>query len=128
MNIPKKALEMLLSLSREENDPEIDRLLEFGRQFLQHRHAAADMETADGDRDAPRAKLARDRHSARELVRLNPGEADEAGMPWLRHAADDTIDRDLDVHLVVGVDLDRDIFAERLPAGAVLSDGVHASH
>ena len=119
---------MLFCFASEEDDPEIDRLFKFGGQFFQHRHAAADMESADGHRDAPRAELARDRHSAGELIGLNPGQADEAGMARLRHAPNDTLDGDLDGHLVEGVDLDRDIFTQRLPAGAVLSDGIHASH
>ena len=119
---------MLLSLFREENDPEVDCLLEFGRQLLQHRHAAADMETTHGDRDAPGSKLARDRHGARKLVRLDPGEANQAQVPWLIDAARDALDRDLDVHLVEGIDFDCDIFAERLTARAVHSDGVDASH
>ena len=117
MNVPKEGLEMLLRFAREEDDPEVDRLFEFRRQLLQHRHAAADMEAADGDRDASRAKLARDRHRARKLVRLNAGQTDEARMPRLIDAPRDALDRDLDVHLVVGVDLDRDTL-RRAPCGA----------
>ena len=49
-------------------------------------------------------------------------------MARLRDAPDDTLHGDFDVHLVVGVDLDRDIFAQRLAARAVLGDGVNASH
>src|SRR5271165_5697243 len=128
MNVPQEGLEMLFRLAGKEDDPEIDRLFKFGRQLLQHRHAAADMEAADGDRDALCAKLARDRHGARKLVGLDPGQTDEARVPGLIDAPCYTLDRDLDVHLVVGVDLDRDVFAERLAAGAVCRDGVDASH
>ena len=49
-------------------------------------------------------------------------------MARLLDAPGDPLDRDLDVHLVVGVDLDRDVVAERLAARAILGDGIDASH
>ena len=107
---------MLLSLAGEENDPEIDRLLEFGRQLLQHRHAAADMEAADRHRDAPGAKLACDRHGARKLVRLDPDEADDARVPRLLDALAMRSTGILMFISSIGVDLDRDVFAQR-PCG-----------
>ena len=86
------------------------------------------MEAADGDVDALLAELARDRHGAGELVRLHADEADEAAMAGLADLGRDLLDRDPDVHLVIGVDLDRDILAEDLAGGAVLRDRVERGH
>ena len=119
-DVLQERLELLLGLAGEQRDAEIDRLLQIGRQLLQHGDAAGDMEPADGDRDAARAELSGDRHGARKLVRLHADEADDAGMARLLDARRDLLDRDADVHLVIGVDVDRHIVAEHLPLGAVL--------
>ena len=74
------------------------------------------------------AKLPRDRHGARELVRLDADQADHAGVPRPLDAPGDAPDRNLRVHFVVGVDLDRDVLAENFPLGAILSDGIERSH
>ena len=115
---------MLLGLAGVEQDPEVDRLLQLRRRLLQHGEAAADVKSADRDGHASGAELARDRHGARELVGLDADHADEAGMAGLPDPPGDPLDRDPDVHLVVGVDLDRDILAEDLAVGAILRDAV----
>ena len=50
-HVLEEALEMLFGFAGVEQDAEIDRLFQFRRQLLQHRHAAADMKAADRDGD-----------------------------------------------------------------------------
>ena len=83
------------------------------------------MEPAGGDLNSLGAELLGDRHRPRELVRLHPDEADEPAIRRL-DTARDLFYRDDRVALVVGVDFDRDIGAEHLVGGRVLSDGVKA--
>jgi hypothetical protein len=124
VNVLEEALELHLRLAGEEDDAEVDRLFQLRGQLLQHGDAAADVEAADGDVDALLAELARDRHCAGELVRLHADETDKAAMAGLADLGRDLLDRNPDVHLVIGVDLDRDILAEDLAGGAVLRDRV----
>ena len=120
---------MLLGLAGEEDDAEVDRLLQLRGQLLQHRDAAADVEAADRDRDA----LLRGT-GGRSPWRGGTGStARRRGRrcrngPGLRMRARDLLDRNPDVHLVVGVDLDRDVLAEHLAVGAILRDGIEAGH
>jgi hypothetical protein len=86
------------------------------------------MEPPNSDRHPRGSKLPRDRHRARILVGLDPGQADDAGMALAHDALGDLVDRNPDVHLVVGVDLDRHILAEHPAPGAILYDGVDGSH
>ncbi len=119
---------MLFGFAGVKHDSEVDRLLQFGRRLLQHREAAADVKAAHRGRHAFRAELARDRHGARELVGLDADQTDEAGMAGRLDAPRDSLDRDLDVHLVVGVDLDGDVLAQHPPVSAILGDGVKRCH
>ena len=128
MDVLEEALEMLLRLAGVERDPEIDRLLELRRQLFEHRHHARDVEAADRHLHALRAELPGDRHGARELIRLDADETHDAVMPLLLDSPRDACDRNLDVHLVIGVDLDLDVLAEHLPLGAILRDRIEASH
>ena len=86
------------------------------------------MKTSDRHRHALRAKTARDRHRARELIGLHAGQTYEAVMSGLFDARDDALDGKLDVHLVKGVDFDRDVLAQDLPFRAVSCDRIEASH
>src|SRR5208282_731547 len=119
---------MLLGFAGVEYDPEVDRLLQLGGRLLQHGEAAADVKAAHCDRHTSRAELARDGHGARELVGLDADQTDEAGMSGLLDAPCDPLDRNRDVHLIVGVDLDRDVVAQDVPVAAVLGDGVERGH
>ena len=78
--------------------------------------------------DAPGAELAGDRHGAGKLVGLDADQTNEAGMARLIDSSGDPLDRDPDVHLVVGVDLDRDVVSQNLAGRAILGDRVDASH
>src|SRR5262249_45685254 len=88
----------------------------------------AHMEAADRDLHAARAELAGDRHGARELIRLDADQADEAIMTRALELARDSLDRDPDIHLVMRIDLDRDVLPEHLPLGPVLRDAIEAGH
>jgi hypothetical protein len=124
----QESLETLFRLAGEEDDPQIERLLQFRRQFLQHRHATADMEPADGDWHALGSKLPRDSHRARKLVGLDPRQAYDAGVARALDAFGDLFNRNPDVHLVIGVDLDGDVLAQDAAFSAILRDGVDGSH
>jgi hypothetical protein len=84
------------------------------------------LEAADRDRDSARSKLEREGHSARMLVGLNTDEADEPAMRRLLDALDNALDRNRDVHLVDGIDFDRDLLAQHLPGGPIPGDRVEA--
>ena len=81
------------------------------------------MKPADRDRDAGCAELGRQIHRPRKLVRLHADQADEPGLGVL-DAPDDPLDRDDRVALVIGVDFDRDIGAERAALGDIGGDAV----
>jgi hypothetical protein len=119
---------MLFGLAGEQRYAEITRLDEFRRERLQHRDAAADVEAADRDRDAFGPESPRDRHRARELVGLNADQADDAAVSGLLDSRGDSFDRYLDVHLVIGVDLDRHILAQHPLSRAIARDRMQASH
>src|SRR4028119_101014 len=128
MDVLQEGPEVLLGLPGKEMDAEVDRFLQLGGEILQHGHDAADVESADGHGNAAVAELPRDRHRTGELVRLDPDEADQARVAGLAYAGRDLLDRDLDVHLVVGVHLDRDVIPEDIAPGAILGNGVEAGH
>jgi hypothetical protein len=128
VDVLQEGPEVLLGLPGEQMNAEVDRFLQLGGEILQHGHDAADVESADGHGDPALAELARDRHGTGELVRLDPDEADQARVAGLAYAGRDLLDRDLDVHLVVGVHLDPDVIPEDLAPSAILRDGVEASH
>ncbi len=81
------------------------------------------MKPADRHRDAGLAELHRQIHRPRKLVRLHADEADEPGVGRL-DPPDDAANRDNGVALVIGLDLDRDIGAERPPRRQLAGDAV----
>ncbi len=99
--VGKEPFEPALGLAGEQGDPHLPSRLEIGRQPRQHRQAAGDVKPADRDRDPGRAERRGQIHRPRELVRLHPDEADEAGIGRL-DAPDDVADRDDRVALVIG--------------------------
>ena len=86
------------------------------------------MKPADRHRDPLRTEPAGDRHGARKLIRLDADETDEARMTELSDLVRDALDRNPDVHFIVGVDLDRNLVAQNPPLGAIRRDGVKTSH
>ena len=70
-------VDMPLGLAGEERDAQIDRLLQVRGQSVKHREASADMEAADDDVDAARAKCAGHVHRARKLVALHAHQEDD---------------------------------------------------
>ena len=75
------------------------------------------MEAADRDRDISLPELARQIERARKLVGLHADEADEAAA-GRADAPDRALDVDDGVALVIGLDLDIGVGAERLVASA----------
>ena len=128
VDVLQEPREVFFRLARIEHNAEVERLLEFGGQLFQHGHAAADMEPADRNRDALRPKLARDRHGAGKLIRLDADKADDARMVRSVYALGDSLDGNLDVHVVVGVHLDRNVLAQHVLIRAVLGNGVERRH
>src|SRR5262249_13406948 len=86
------------------------------------------MEAADGDADAERAQFTGDGHGTRELIGLHPDQTHDARVTWLLDARGDAPNRNLDVHLVIGIDLDGHILAQDATVGAILRDRVKAGH
>ena len=78
------------------------------------------MKPADRDRDPGRAELRGQIHRPRELVRLHPDEADQAGIGRL-DAPNDVADRDDRVALVISPQFERYIRAERISGRDVLA-------
>ena len=68
----------ILGFPGEETDAQVLRLDEVGRQGLQHRKASRDMEAADADGNAGRAKRSRHVHRARKLVRLHADQKNQS--------------------------------------------------
>ena len=128
LNVLQKRAEMLLGFAGEERDAEVDRLLQLRRQLLQHGNAAGDVKTADRHGHAFGAQAAGDRHRPRELVGLHADQADDPRMPRLLDPRGDPVDGNHRVHLVVGIDLDLDVFAQHLAVGAIRGDGIEARH
>ncbi len=108
-----------------EHDAEIECLLQFRRDFRQHRDDAADMEAADRDRDIGLAELAGDIERARILIGLNADQRDEAAA-GLADVAHRLLHVDDGVALVIGFDLDIDIGAERERFGAFAQQAIDA--
>src|SRR5277367_6665716 len=88
----------LFAFPCEETDAQVLRLDEIGRQRLQHREASGDVEAADADRNAGRAKRSRHVHRARKLVGLHADQKNE-GLAGSRGGYDPR-DVDLGVYLV----------------------------
>ena len=108
-----------------ERDAEVERLLEVRRQLGKHGEAPADMEAADRDRNVGGAELAGKIERARELVRLHPDQADKTAAR-LADFTDRALDVDDGVALVIGLDLDIRVRAERFARGAFGDQAVHA--
>ena len=116
-NVADEAGHPVFAFAREQGDAESLRFFEVRRQLGQHRYAAGDMEPADHDRNVELAEGAREVERAGKLVRLDPDEADESaavGLDPLRHR----LDVDDLVALVVGLELDVRVGAERFLLGA----------
>ena len=124
--VGKEAFEPALGLAGEQAHPQPLRLFEIGRQTRQHRQTTRHVKPADRDLDAGSSELGRQIHGSRELVRLHAHQADEASLGAC-DAPDDPPDRDDRMTLVIGVDFDRHIGAERLARGDVGSDAVETS-
>src|SRR5271166_1084516 len=76
----------------------------------------------------PRARNWRAIAMARKLIRLNAYKADDAGMARTPYALCNSLNGDLDVHVIVGVHRDRDVLAQHFPTRAILGNGVKGGH
>ncbi len=117
---------MLLGFAGEHRNAERLRLDDLRGKFRQHGEAAGDVEAAEADLIASRAKLTRDIHSAGKLVRLHPDDADQRPPTPALEVADDPAREHAAIGLVVGVDLDPDPGAQNLALAGVLGQAVHA--
>ncbi len=117
---------MLLGFAGEHRNAERLRLDDLRGKLRQHGEAAGDMEAAEADLIARRAKLTRDIHGARKLVRLHPDDADQRPAAPALEVADDPAREHAAIGLVVGVDLDPDARAQNLALAGVLGQAVHA--
>jgi hypothetical protein len=97
-----------IRLAGEQRDPHRLGLAHLGRHFRQHCDGAGDVESADADLHARRAKLARDVHRAGKLVRLHADDADERPSAAALQVADDSARHDATVGFVVGFDPEDD--------------------
>ena len=125
VNVAQEFADPSLALARVQNRAERLRLFQIRRQFGKHGNAAGDMKSADHDGHALSPKRAREVEGAGKLVGLDPDQPDES--PARRpYATSRRAHVDNRVALVISLDCDVDVGAERALSGASGDEAIDA--
>ena len=121
----QKDIEPALGFAREQRDAHRLRLFEVIGHLRKHRQTARDMEPADGDLHAARAKALRQVHGAGELVGLHAHQTNNAAPARCPDLARDSLGAHARIGLIEGRDRNLDVLAEDAPRTAIGGEAGH---
>ena len=119
---------MLFHLAADDGDAEVQDFLDVGRRAVEQGQGAADVKAADDDRQAGGAEFARQIDRPGVLIGLHAGQADDGFPAGTPAAAHDLGDVDLVDRLIEELNVDVQVFSQRLAALDIFREAIQARH
>ncbi|RPI76727.1 MAG: hypothetical protein EHM42_14545 [Planctomycetaceae bacterium] len=125
--VAKQSRQAPFGFTGEQHHPGVANRRDFRRQLGQHRNAAADVKSSDGNVNARSAEFGGKVGGPRKLIGLHSRHHDQPAPTPLLNAADNLRHRNDGVNFVVRVDHNLDVWPQRLARFRLLGDGAHRS-